>query len=330
MYLSYFLSNNHNMLHTNSLLLLGTMLAVINNAECKPNSAHPILTPSDVIGVEPEYLTDHWGIVDFKPVPAFFINTHDPVSQDQYISASVHQHDRPWDSYIWDRLVSLNTAPDGQVFVDVGANLGYFTLAAASLGYKVIAFEPMSRNAQKLAKSIQRNEQFASRVTLYQNAVTALSGQPVTLHETHHSNQGNGQIVVSDADIMDGILDHDDNVLHSVTLSEVLQGVNTFIVKIDVEGHENEVLEGAREWICKNVVKHIIMEISDATKLSSHPSLSTLIDFLTAAGYEMADVAVGSTVLQTHTVDALPPNVIFSLKGNTPTCLTYGSDQDTL
>jgi FkbM family methyltransferase len=224
----------------------------------------------------------------------------------------------------------LNTAPDGQVFVDVGANLGYFTLAAASLGYKVIAFEPMSRNAQKLAKSIQRNEQFASRVTLYQNAVTALSGQPVTLHETHHSNQGNGQIVVSDADIMDGILDHDDNVLHSVTLSEVLQGVNTFIVKIDVEGHENEVLEGAREWICKNVVKHIIMEISDATKLSSHPSLSTLIDFLTAAGYEMADVAVGSTVLQTHTVDALPPNVIFSLKGNTPTCLTYGSDQDTL
>ena len=319
------------MWHTNPLLLSVTVLTVLQYAACIQSTfTHTIRTPSDVVGVEPEYLTDHWGIVDFNPVPAYFINTHDPVLQDQYISASVHQHDRPWDPYIWDRIVSLTSTPDGSVFVDVGANLGYFTLAAASLGYKVVAFEPMSRNAQKLAKSIQRNEQFSSRVTLYQNAVTALSGQPVALHETHHSNQGNGRIVVSDADIMDGILDHDDNVLHSVTLSEVLQGVNAFIAKIDVEGHENEVLEGAREWICKNVVKHIIMEISDATKLSSHPSLSTLIDFLTAAGYEMADVAVGSTVLQTHTVDALPPNVIFSLKGNTPTCLTYGSDQDTL
>lgn len=310
------------MWHTNPLLLSVTVLTVLQHAACIQSTfTHTIRTPSDVVGVEPEYLTDHWGIVDFNPVPAYFINTHDPVLQDQYISASVHQHDRPWDPYIWDRIISLTSTPDGSVFVDVGANLGYFTLAAASLGYKVVAFEPMSRNAQKLAKSIQRNEQFSSRVTLYQNAVTALSGQPVALHETHHSNQGNGQIVVSDASIPEeGGSDHDKNQLLSVTLSEVLWGMDAFIVKIDVEGHENEVLEGARDWICNNAVRHIIMEISDATKLSSHPPLSTLIAFLTDAGYEMADVAVGSSMLQTYTIAALPQNVIFSLKGESPTC----------
>jgi FkbM family methyltransferase len=53
--------------------------------------------------------------------------------------------------------------------VDVGANIGYFSLACAALGARVIVFEPMLRNVRKLSKSVYRNH-FLDRLTVYQNA----------------------------------------------------------------------------------------------------------------------------------------------------------------
>ena len=124
---------------------------------------HVIQSSNDIVY---EGDTDFLGVVDIAPVPRYVIDTHDPMAQDQYISASVH-HDKtmPWDSYIWDRIVSLSKGDKGLLFVDVGANIGYFALAAAALGYNVVAFEPMSRNAKKLAKSMELNV-FATIIVL--------------------------------------------------------------------------------------------------------------------------------------------------------------------
>jgi len=273
-----------------------------------------IKSPLDVAGMDAAYETDMWGRVNFEPVPEYFIDTHDPVSQDRYISASVHEAKTPWDSYIWDRIVSLTPSnASGLVFIDVGANIGYFSLAAASMGYNVIAFEPMSRNAKKLAKSIDMNG-FGSRVTLYQNAVTDVSGQRVVLKETDATNQGNGQIVSTTLGDLHGVYGVD--YATSVTLSDALSGIDAFIVKIDVEGHEGNVLQGARDWICGNVVRHLIVEVSDATKKNSN--LLELLEFMKSAGYMIADVAVGSRGL--GSVDILPPNIIFILTSDEAVC----------
>jgi FkbM family methyltransferase len=288
--------------------------------------AHEVLSPSDVVGIELDYYTDHWGVVDFKPIPSFYIDTHDPVTQDHHVSASVHNGDTPWNHFIWDRIVSLTPSVtevrnNKLVFVDVGANLGYFSMAAASLGYDVVAFEPTSKNANKLAKSIQRNN-FGARVKLYQNVVTDISGQHLVLQAADGIDQGAGKIFSPRIVIgvePNGIYGMD--YATSVTLSNVMRGKNAFIVKIDVEGHESEVLGGARDWICNNVIRHIIIGISDSSKANSETSLYSLIQFLKSSGYEMADVAVGSSVLQAFDVLSLPANVLFSLTGNTPDCL---------
>ena len=63
------------------------------------------------------------------------MNTHDPVNQDVFISGSVHRAAEPWDPYNWNLFVDiLVKAGPGNAVVDVGANISYFSLLAASMG----------------------------------------------------------------------------------------------------------------------------------------------------------------------------------------------------
>ena len=141
----------------------------------------------------------YWANVSFPPVPAFMINTHDPIKQDIYISGAI-QGKTPWDVYLWTLMVEVAPRPTDRivsktVMVDVGANIGYFALMSAAMGYDcVIAFEPMAHNLAKFQSSILRNS-FENIITLYPYAASFESRQFVHLEATHETNQGNGHIV---------------------------------------------------------------------------------------------------------------------------------------
>jgi FkbM family methyltransferase len=197
------------------------------------------------VKVDPSSAKDFLGVVDFPPVPSFQIDTHDPVSQDVFVSGSLHSKREPWDPYVWDRLVFIlkgvkHHIPQA-VMVDVGANLGYFSLAAASLGAYVIAFEPMSRNAMKFSKSIVKNN-FQGKIMLFQNAVWAdIKSIPVMLETGNVLNQGNGQILVSDVSAQ-GVYGLD--YVNTVSLSYVVRE-DVDVLKIDTAGTEAVVIAGA-------------------------------------------------------------------------------------
>jgi FkbM family methyltransferase len=256
-------------------------------------------------------------------VPAFLIDTHDPVTQDVYISGAAHAGVAPWDPFVWDRIVALSRGvPKGSVFVDVGANLGYFSLMAASLGYTVVSFEPMSRNARKLARSVARNG-FAGRVRLYQNAVGPADGRLVSLRETDTLNQGNGRVTGEPPQAPGGVfgVDYVDTVtLSSVLLFAASQSTGAHIVKVDVEGLEPGVLEGARQWICAQTVRHVLIEFSEATRASPASAAVGMFTFMQRAGYTVSDVSVESPApidyarLLAGDFDGVPPNLLFSLR----------------
>jgi FkbM family methyltransferase len=281
-----------------------------------------IHTQSDVSKPETAYLVDHWGKVDFSPVPAFEINTHDPVNQDVYISGSVHFGDKPWDSFIWDRLVQLSSANhhNHTLFVDVGANIGFFSLAMASLGHHVFAFEPMSRNARKLIQSTLRNH-LEYRMKIMQNAVSDSSGKLVLLKETDATNQGNGQIVKHLARITGS---YGVQYVHTLSLSDVLlfipgHCINAYIVKIDVEGHEAAVIKGAQSWLLSCRIDHVLIEFSETTRTNQDFPASDMFKFMRNAGYTARDVNVAgpSRLLNMDTLIAggfeqAPPNILFS------------------
>lgn len=308
-----------------SLLLLAVLLMTGRGAEGQKigQYAHQVHTPADVLQPDPAYSVDHWGRVDFPPVPGFAMDTHDPVTQDVYISGSVHRGTEPWDLFIWDRLVQLSLAEQHNhtLFVDVGANLGYFSLAMASLGHHVFAFEPMSRNAKKLIRSVLENP-WGGRVKVLQNAVSDASGQLVFLKETDATNQGNGQIVAR-VERMSGA--YGVQYVHTLSLSDVLlfipgHCINAYVLKIDVEGHEAAVIKGAYSWLCACKVEHVIMEFSEATRTNRDFPAGDMFELMRKAGYTAQDVAVTGNVAVVLDMDRLaagefalaPPNLLFS------------------
>lgn len=57
-----------------------------------------------------------------------------------------------------DTIAWIDAMSPGETFVDVGANMGIYTIYAAKRGLKVIAFEPEAQNYAMLCRSIMVNE----------------------------------------------------------------------------------------------------------------------------------------------------------------------------
>ncbi len=291
---------------------------------------HIIRRPSDV-SVDAPYATDFWGEVDFPPVPRFSIDTHDPVAQDIYVSGSVHAGKEQWDVFVWNSMVSLlqqhGTPGHTPLVVDVGANLGYFSLAAASLGAHVIAFEPMSRNARKFSKSVQRNK-FEERITLFQNVVwDDVASVRLSLQPTDVSNQGNGRVTAEQPSKSTSSGSKDNDGVYGVDYASttslshvVLEDVD--ILKIDVEGSESVVIAGARRLICNFSVKHILMEFTEVKKRTGTDSYSAtaMLNFLESVGYAVSDVTPDAVPLSVADFENFPPNILFTLKGSRAVC----------
>lgn len=69
---------------------------------------------------------------------------------------------------------------DGFV-VDVGANVGMASFAAAAMGFRVLAFEPVFENLQKICEGIYFNR-VADLVTLFEAAASDRLGN-ITVHK---------------------------------------------------------------------------------------------------------------------------------------------------
>lgn len=67
------------------------------------------------------------------------------------------------------------------VFVDVGANVGMASFAAAVMGFKVLAFEPVFENLQRICDGIHFNR-VGELVEVFEAAASDRSGN-ITFHK---------------------------------------------------------------------------------------------------------------------------------------------------
>jgi len=132
--------------------------------------------------------------------------------------------------------------PRGGLFIDVGANTGYHVVVAAkAVGSKgaVHAFEPVDSLRERLLRNVQRNR-FAN-VTVSDKAVWSRKGSLPFFVDISPDNS-----VLSSAVLREGSQVEPVTVV-ATTLDEVASRLDrsVSVVKIDVEGGEKEVLQGA-------------------------------------------------------------------------------------
>ncbi len=161
----------------------------------------------------------------------------------------------------------------GDLVVDVGANIGYFTsLAAARSGPSgaVLAFEPHPRTRSLLDANVERwrGSPGVAPVETHEVALSDSAGTAtLSCGSDFDANMGLPSLVPGSTP--DGV-----NLLavRTARLDDVLGERQVGLLKIDVEGHETAVLRGAVDLLTSGRVRDVVFEDHD-----EYPDASTRI-----------------------------------------------------
>jgi FkbM family methyltransferase len=146
----------------------------------------------------------------------------------------------------------LHVLREGDLFVDVGANVGAYSILAASLpGTRCIAFEPASDTYQLLLENVQLNN-YASRVTTHRIAIGNEDGETLltaALDTVNHVASATDAGVAQES-------------VPLRRLDTVLATERPAVIKIDVEGYETHVIEGAIETLRDHSLMSVVLEMN--------------------------------------------------------------------
>ena len=164
----------------------------------------------------------------------------------------------------WARLLRT-----GDRFIDVGANVGTYALWAASRGATVVAVEPDRDAIRWLGKNVALNP--GVEISVVPAAVADRAGTTeLTVGLDTENRLGAGRSVPA------------------TTLDELVGGIPTAGVKIDVEGFEEIVLDGATETLERGLVRTFQLEWNSASERALGRSRQPVADRLLRAGYTLS------------------------------------------
>ena len=200
---------------------------------------------------------------------------------------------------IWNRWLAA-----GDVFVDVGANVGLYTLNAAALGCEVVAVEPAADMVERLQHHIALDG--LSSVRMVRCAAMDRSGS-VDLR----GPDPNRRVASAVTDAGDA---------EATTLDEIIGGDPVRGMKIDVEGNERVVLQGAAGLLANEHLELIQLEWNRTSSGALGENREPVASLLHAHGFELYQV-VGNGLVGPFA--GCPPfgDDVFAARGAVPAFL---------
>lgn len=174
-----------------------------------------------------------------------------------------------------------SVVPRDGVFLDVGANIGFFSLVASRLVGPhglVISIEPEAWNSELLRRNIKLNG--LENVHVVQMAAGAAEGT-ATIH-TSAENFGDHRLTPGGSDRHSTAikLSTVDNILAAIG-----EGLQVDVMKMDVQGYEHEVFKGMRATLSKVPPKIILIEYWPAGIEAAGGDAELMLQELGALGY---------------------------------------------
>jgi FkbM family methyltransferase len=197
--------------------------------------------------------------------------------------------------YYETRLVRLCKAHVelGRDAVDVGANVGFFTVffAHALPEGRVLAVEPLPGPARRLRANVRRNG-VAERVVIFEGAATERRTRVQLQYvEGREEYATLGTLVhPSVADAGAGLVDVAGIETDAARLDDLIaeQKLRPGIIKVDVEGAECRVLRGARDTL-RTHRPVLLVEVAADLLEANGSSVAEVLDLLRGAGYRLTD-----------------------------------------
>lgn len=180
----------------------------------------------------------------------------------------------------------------GQVFYDVGANAGYFSLIAARKvgdSGRVVAFDPVPRNVDTIREQVLLNE-FEQICEIEQVAIAAFEGVTDLNIPERNANAHIASIAAPHVPHMNG----ESVQVRCITLDSYVQ-TRTIpdLIKVDIEGAEVEALKGAARLLAdKQAPEWLITAHSDELA-------SQVVEILQSNSYRISDFP--------HMIHGIPP-----------------------
>lgn len=197
------------------------------------------------------------------------------VSKDDNVCGQVLLNNKEYEPHITNLLKYL--LQEKMTFIDIGANIGYFSLLASSIvgkNGKVIAIEPYSYNVKLLY--LNKNINNFNQIDIIPFAATNQKG--LLNYDDSAGNSGN--ILDLDKENINSILNS--NLIYGITLDKELSSYKQKIdiIKIDVEGAEYLSLNGFKNRLLSDRPL-IITELSNNfLQAISKVSLRKYIEFI--------------------------------------------------
>ncbi|KAL5183557.1 hypothetical protein HKD37_17G047425 [Glycine soja] len=170
-------------------------------------------------------------------------------------------------------------------FVDVGANVGMASFAASAMGFRVLAFEPVFENLQRICEGVYFNR-VADLVTIFEAAASDRVGN-ITVHKLV-GRLDNSAISATGAKLAFKSNEEIAFKVRTVPLDEVIsKSERVLLLKIDVQGWEYHVLKGASKLLSRkgSQAPYLIYEEDERLLQASNSSAKEIRDFLHSVGY---------------------------------------------
>jgi FkbM family methyltransferase len=157
----------------------------------------------------------------------------------------------------------INTFSDKDVFWDIGANVGVYSLYAALRNITVMSFEPSSGNYYLLNRNIEINK-MANRISALCIAFNDLT----LLDSFYMANTDLGGALSSFAEAIDWkgkpFTSYFNQAMIGFSIDDFVRQFNPPFpnhIKIDVDGIENKIIKGAEKTLSDKRMKSLLIEL---------------------------------------------------------------------
>jgi FkbM family methyltransferase len=194
-----------------------------------------------------------------------------------------HYHER------YETLLIQRVLEQGDVFWDIGANIGYFVLAAAAAlanTGKVVAFEPMAAAWQNLTDNLALNS--FTNIRPVRLAVSETRGEAVLYSAGDFADTSANIFLAKEAE-------GKKEVIQTITLDEFAREMSKLpptLIQMDIEGAELAVLKGGRDLI-RSARPLLMIELEPKTLKALGLSKADFLAELSPYGYQPAFLKKG-------------------------------------